>query len=792
MPTVDTLDPATFEVPSNQALLYSEVSGSETLYKYKLSSGTTGTVTTAIIAALGVKLTELPALVYQADLLACLNETFASVADLTIATSTKASTEFVKKVAATKVSKSEYLTRMAQTPTISDMETSLSAKADQSDMESALGGKADKTNVYTKQETNEAISDALAGKTAVADGTTISGNGTDTNPLTLASDVQTQLSGLETAKHTHSNATVLAKLSEDANGKPLYNGVEIGTGSGGAIDAITVNGESVTVTNKVAAITIDAAPSSVTGRVETLEGKAHEHVLDAENYSYKSQISVAGTTSAYTAFTELGFTDDVVSDITSIKAFTSAYLLIGNDKIFFVKANGFAGDFENITGTLENIIDTAMSSVGVIAALDDAGKIYVRASSAMSAANLTANNVAGGKLLGDSDFTISKTEWKQATDGSIKFVKINSHVDHFVALDDNGLIYTAGLQKNHMQANNVADANNVNALTEVVVQDNGSKITNWIDIQAGRSFTLAVRGTITDGVQAGTIYAWGDQIDGCVGDGVSWLHDTEGKLYRAYSDGTDTVFIVVSGSTAAAAVAAGTEVYSFAGNHVNLFGTVDAATDGSSIDVGGVTFNRASGSDISGVTIGTSTPTPLAVPTLAYAYKNEQGTIVYANTDTPAKNGKVYSDSGLTTQMSGSITAGGYGYLVYGGVTYNRSRYNDAVLSSTVYNDWFKVSAGYYHSGALRKNGNVTEIYLWGSNEYGQLGTGYYAGSSMTSSTLSGSEALNVELVSRPMKLPTSLFPFTDVVDIKCTHYGTFLIRENGQVCYGRGLRRTV
>ena len=138
MPTVDTLDPATFEVPSNQALLYSEVSGSETLYKYKLSSGTTGTVTTAIIAALGVKLTELPALVYQADLLACLNETFASVADLTIATSTKASTEFVKKVAATKVSKSEYLTRMAQTPTISDMETSLSAKADQSDMESAL------------------------------------------------------------------------------------------------------------------------------------------------------------------------------------------------------------------------------------------------------------------------------------------------------------------------------------------------------------------------------------------------------------------------------------------------------------------------------------------------------------------------------------------------------------------------------------------------------------------------------------------------------------------------------
>ena len=97
MPTVDTLDPTTFEVPSDQALLYSELSGSETLYKYKLSSGSTGTVTAAILAALGVKADDLPVLVYKEDLLSCLNESFATVADLTIATSQKASTEFVKK-----------------------------------------------------------------------------------------------------------------------------------------------------------------------------------------------------------------------------------------------------------------------------------------------------------------------------------------------------------------------------------------------------------------------------------------------------------------------------------------------------------------------------------------------------------------------------------------------------------------------------------------------------------------------------------------------------------------------
>ena len=801
MPTVDTLDPETFEVPSNQALLYSETSGSDTLYKYKLSSGSTGTVTTAILSALGVKAADLPVLVYREDLLNCLNESFATVADLTIATSTKASTEFVKKVAATKVNKSEYLTRMAQTPTFSDLETSLSAKADQSDMESALSGKADVNAVYSKEETNTAIATAVAAKTAVADQTTITGAGTDTNPLTLASTVTTQLSGLETAKHTHTNSAVLAKLSEDANGKPLYDGVEIGTGSGsgsGAIDAITVNGETVTVTNKVAAITIDAAPSShthtfsdVTGlsdlddAVTALEGMSHVHVLDDENYNYKGLVSVAGTTSAYTAFTEIGLSDDIAADITAIKAFTIAYTITGNDKLIYIKSNGFAGEFENITGSLANITDTAVSQAGVIVALAD-GNVYVRAASTMSTANLTANNVAGGKLLGDSDFTISKTEWKQVTTNKT-FVKLNAHVDHFVALDNNGCIYTAGMQKNQMQANNVSDATvvatNINSFTEVVVNDGGNKITNWIDIQAGRSFTVAVRGTISDGVQAGTIYVWGDQIDGCVGDGVSWLHDTEAKFYRAYSDGSATVFIVVASATAAAAVTAGTEVYSFANNHVELVGTVDANSDGTSFDVNGTTYSRASGSDVNGTLIGTSTPTPLAVPTLSYAYTNGT-TIIYANTDTPAKNTLVYSDGALSSQLSGSASAGGYGFLVYGGVTYNRTRYNDVVRSSTVYNDWFKVSAGYYHSGALRKNGSVTEIYLWGSNEYGQLGTGYYAGASMTSSTLSGSAALGVELVSRPMKLPTSLFPYTDVVDIKCTHYGTFLIRENGQVYF--------
>ena len=243
MSTVDTMEPTTFTVPSGQALLYTEVSGSETLYKYKLSSGATGTVSTAILTALGVKVSELPVLIYRTNLLACLNESFATVAELTIATGTKASIDYIKKIAATKVSKSDFLTRMALTPTKSDLESGLDTKADLEYVNTALGGKADATNVYSKNETNTLIQETLAGQSAVADQATIEGTGTDTNPFTLAASVRTQLSGLETAKHTHPNATILNKITENVNGRPLYNGSEISI----KID----NGSNIALDNKV-------------------------------------------------------------------------------------------------------------------------------------------------------------------------------------------------------------------------------------------------------------------------------------------------------------------------------------------------------------------------------------------------------------------------------------------------------------------------------------------------------------------------------------------------------------
>ena len=505
----------------------------------------------------------------------------------------------------------------------------------------------------------------------------------------------------------------------------------------------------------------------------------HTHVIGSENYTYTSTISGVGTSGIYTSFNELTIEDDIAADIDQIRAFPNGYTIIGDNRLLYIK-NGTAynGTVVEVTGDLTSVEEAALSKGNMLGVISE-GHIYIKASPDATAANMS-SIPDGGNLLGDEDYVTTKEHWKPASSGTT-FSSLTAFNAHWLAIDTNEILYTAGNQNYHLQ-NNAQISGTLNTLTPV--QIGGNTFSNCVFAEGGNCYCLAVQGSITDGVMAGTIYLWGNQIQGAIGDGVSWLHDSDSKYYHAYTDGSNTVFIITT-KAADAAVAAGTSVYSFAHNHVERIGEVAAdVVAGANIVVGGTTYTRASGSDTVGQALGTPTPTALAVPTLAYAYKNVEGIIVYAKTDTPTKNTVVYSDSACQTS-AGSATAGGFGYLVFDGDTYNRSRYDDGVLSSQVYNDWFKASAGYYHAGALRKNNNgETEVYLWGSNEYGQLGTGYYAGASMNSSTLDNDDAANVELVNRPMKLSAAMFPYTDVVDIKCTHYGTFLTRANGKIYF--------
>lgn len=115
MSTVVTIDSTALELEAGKAYLFADNSGAETLYKYQLASGTTGNITTSVLTALGVSVDSLPVIVYQADLLRCLNETISSVDGVTIANDGKASAsvEYVKRSVSNKLDKAEFLTKTA-------------------------------------------------------------------------------------------------------------------------------------------------------------------------------------------------------------------------------------------------------------------------------------------------------------------------------------------------------------------------------------------------------------------------------------------------------------------------------------------------------------------------------------------------------------------------------------------------------------------------------------------------------------------------------------------------------
>ena len=115
MSTVVTIDSTALELEAGKAYLFADNSGVETLYKYQLASGTTGNITTGVLTALGVSVDSLPVIVYQADLLRCLNETISSVDGVTVANDGKASAsvEYVKRSVSNKLDKAEFLTKTA-------------------------------------------------------------------------------------------------------------------------------------------------------------------------------------------------------------------------------------------------------------------------------------------------------------------------------------------------------------------------------------------------------------------------------------------------------------------------------------------------------------------------------------------------------------------------------------------------------------------------------------------------------------------------------------------------------
>ena len=125
--------------------------------------------------------------------------------------------------------------------------------------------------------------------------------------------------------------------------------------------------------------------------------------------------------------------------------------------------------------------------------------------------------------------------------------------------------------------------------------------------------------------------------------------------------------------------------------------------------------------------------------------------------------------------------------------------YSGNSYTDVEYDDWIDFSCDYYHAAAIRKDPSTGKnlIYFWGSNEYGQFGNGKYLESSLEGGD-QGIVSMEIEYIDRPTLVGSNdlsgtlsgVFPYTDAVKVKTTHYGTFITRENGDVYFAGSNKR--
>ncbi|WP_160139996.1 T9SS type A sorting domain-containing protein [Chryseobacterium sp. c4a] len=186
--------------------------------------------------------------------------------------------------------------------------------------------------------------------------------------------------------------------------------------------------------------------------------------------------------------------------------------------------------------------------------------------------------------------------------------------------------------------------------------------TNWKSVSAGEQYTVALK---TDG----TLWAWGSNFDGQLGDG------TKTDRYAPVQVGTATNWKSISAGS---------------------FHVLALKTDGTVWAWGRNNYGQ----------LGDGTNTGKLVPTQIGTATNWQS----------VDAGTLHS---LALKTDGTLWSWGYNYS--GQLGYGGSGYTSVPTQIGTTNDWKTISAGTYHSTAIKKNGT---LWTWGSNLSGQLGDG--------------------------------------------------------------------
>jgi alpha-tubulin suppressor-like RCC1 family protein len=312
----------------------------------------------------------------------------------------------------------------------------------------------------------------------------------------------------------------------------------------------------------------------------------------------------------------------------------------------------------------------------------------------------------GSGRLGDNT-TVSKSSPVSVVGGFTDWCQVSAGGNHSAAVRTNGTIWAWGCGSSGQLGSDT-----ITTKSSPVSVVGG--FTDWCQVSGGLFHTAAVRSN-------GTIWSWGSGSSGQLGDNTLVTRSSPVSVVGGFTDWCQ----VSAGDAHTAAVRSNGTIWSWGIGSCGRLGDNTIVTKSSPVSVvGGFT-------DWCQVSAGGSHTSAVRTNGTIWAWGNN-GFGQLGNNDFISKSSPVSVVGGFTdwcqvsagvyhtsaVRTNGTIWTWGCGTC---GLLGNNSTVNRSSPVSVVggFTDWCQVSAGRCHTAAVRTNGTV---WSWGSNEFGRLG----------------------------------------------------------------------
>ena len=578
--------------------------------------------------------------------------------------------------------------------------------------------------------------------------------------------------GNHTITAVYSGDTTYASSTGTLSGGQIVNSTSASTAVTSSANP-SASGQSVTFTATV-------SPSTATGTVQfTIDGTAFGSAVTLSNGNATSNATTSLTVGNHTVSATYsgdstyptntgtlsgGQTVGTQATITTIALIPG---VTGLDYSQTLRASGGSGalTWTRISGSLPSGL--ALDPSGVITGNPNAAGTYTFTARAIDGAGITASKAltitindpkyvyAWGSStygqLGNNSNTAATTPVGVYAANLITAVAIEAGSQHSLALDPYGSVWAWG--------NNVSGqlGNRTQTASLLPVQVNistGAYLSDIVAVNAGSNHSLALKSN-------GTVWAWGDNSYGQLGDGTS-----VGKLYAVRVIGLPTSIVAIAaGGNHNLAMTSDGSVWAWGDNSYGQLGNNTVSASNTPLQVSNNT-GTGSLSGITAISAGQNHSLALTSDSFVWAWgintSGQLGNNTLVNSVLPVQvrssagdylNSVSAISAGISHNLaliSGSVWAWGensYGQLGNNTATASSNAVQVKTGISSYLNNIIAISAGQYFNLALSSDGYA---WAWGNNDYGQLGNITNTGSPVAIQTLTstGGYFSNVTAVS--------------------------------------------